>query len=87
MVNSYTAPHPARRWQPLAMIVSAGAFQRKGFGLTTFQAGLVSSILYRFAAAFMMFWGAHSDRAGERCWHTALPLLVIASGLVGVASP
>lgn len=33
----------------------------------------------------MMFWGAHSDRTGERRRRTALPLLVIASGLVGVA--
>ncbi|MFC0406661.1 MFS transporter [Roseomonas elaeocarpi] len=62
-------------WQPQLL---------KSFGLTNFQAGLVNSIPYGFAAALMMFWGAHSDRTGERRWHTALPLLVIASGFVGV---
>ena len=53
--------------------------------LNTFQTGLVNSIPYGLAAALMMFWSAHSDRTGERRRHTALPLLVIASGLVGVA--
>jgi len=62
-------------WQPQLI---------KSFGLTNFQTGLVNSIPYGFAAALMLFWGAHSDRTGERRWHTALPLIVIASGFVGV---
>ena len=62
-------------WQPQLI---------KSFGLTNFQTGLVNSIPYGFAAALMLFWGAHSDRTGERRWHTALPLMVIAAGFVGV---
>jgi len=63
-------------WQPQLI---------KSFGLTNFQAGLVNSIPYGFAVALMMFWGVHSDRTGERRWHTAAPLLVIAIGLLGVS--
>ncbi|MGT2488400.1 MFS transporter [Methylobacterium oryzae CBMB20] len=58
-------------WQPQLL---------KSFGLTTFQTGLVNAIPYGIAAALMLFWGAHSDRTGERRWHTALPLIVIALG-------
>ncbi len=64
-------------WQPQLI---------KSFGLTNFQTGLVNAIPYGFAAALMMFWGLHSDRTGERRWHTALPLLVIAAGLLCVSA-
>ena len=63
-------------WQPQLI---------KSFGLTNFQTGLVNSIPYGFAAALMMFWGIRSDRTGERRWHTAVPLLVIAAGLLCVS--
>lgn len=59
-------------WQPQLI---------KGFGLTNVQTGLVNAIPYGFAAALMMVWGLHSDRTGERRWHTAAPLLVIAVGV------
>jgi MFS transporter, ACS family, tartrate transporter len=62
-------------WQPQLL---------KSFGLTTFQTGLVNAIPYGVAAALMLFWGAHSDQTGERRWHTALPLIVIALGFAGV---
>ena len=62
-------------WQPQFL---------KSFGLTTFETGFVNSIPYGIAAALMMFWGAHSDRTGERRWHTALPLIIIAVGFAGV---
>ncbi|MEE7493743.1 MFS transporter [Methylobacterium oryzae] len=62
-------------WQPQLL---------KSFGLTTFQTGLVNAIPYGIAAALMLFWGAHSDRTGERRWHTALPLIVIALGFAGI---
>ena len=63
-------------WQPQLI---------KSFGLTNFQTGLVNSIPYGFAAGLMMFWGLHSDRTGERRWHAAIPLLVIATGLAAVS--
>ncbi|MBP2309623.1 MFS transporter [Azospirillum melinis] len=62
-------------WQPQLI---------KSFGLTNFETGLVNSIPYGIAAALMMFWGMHSDRTGERRWHTALPLMVISAGVIGV---
>ena len=62
-------------WQPQLI---------KSFGLTNFQTGIVNSIPYGIAAALMLFWGAHSDRTGERRWHTALPLALIAAGFLGV---
>lgn len=48
----------------------------KAFGVTNFQTGLISALPYACGAAGMAFWGAHSDRTGERTWHVALPLLV-----------
>lgn len=62
-------------WQPQLL---------KSFGLTDFQTGLVNAVPYGFATALMLLWGAHSDRTGERRWHTALPLAVIDLGFVGV---
>ncbi|MBY6266045.1 MFS transporter [Azospirillum sp. 412522] len=62
-------------WQPQLI---------KSFGLTNFETGLVNSIPYGVAAALMMFWGMHCDRTGERRWHTALPLMVISAGVIGV---
>jgi len=52
-------------WQPQMI---------KEFGLTNMQVGLVNTIPYALAAALMLGWGRHSDRTGERLWHTVLPL-------------
>lgn len=61
-------------WQPQLL---------KSFGLTDLQTGLVNSIPYGLAAALMVFWGLNSDRTGERRWHTALSLLLIAAAVAG----
>jgi len=61
-------------WQPQLL---------KSFGLTDMQTGLVNSIPYGLAAALMVFWGLNSDRTGERRWHTALSLLLIAAAVAG----
>ena len=50
-----------------------------------FKVGLLSMIPWGIAAAFMVFWGSHSDRTGERRWHVAGALLIGMSGLVGLA--
>jgi MFS family permease len=62
-------------WQPQIL---------KGFGLTTLQTGFVNAIPYGIASVLMILWGRHSDRTGERRWHTALALLLIAGGLAGL---
>jgi nitrate/nitrite transporter NarK len=40
---------------------------------------------YLVGAVGMIFWGAHSDRWGERKWHAAIAFLFIIAGL-GLAS-
>ncbi|WP_374524636.1 MFS transporter [Sphingopyxis sp.] len=55
-------------WQPQFL---------KSFGLSDFTTGLVNSIPYGVATIAMLLWGYHSDRTGERRWHTAIPLLLI----------
>ncbi len=48
------------------------------YGLDDLSIGFVTAIPYVFAAVVMVLWGRHSDRANERRWHIALPLLVAA---------
>jgi len=48
----------------------------KTFGVTNFQTGLIAALPYACGAAAMVFWGAHSDRTGERTGHVAFPLVL-----------
>lgn len=61
-------------WQPQLL---------KSFGLTVMQTGLVNSVPYVIAAVLMILWGRHSDKTAERRWHTAIPLALIACGMLG----
>lgn len=54
----------------------------KSFGLDNFTTGLVNAIPYGLASILMIVWGRSSDRSGERRWHTALRLFLIAGGLL-----
>lgn len=63
-------------WQPQLL---------KSFGLGVMEIGLINSIPYAIASILMVWWGRHSDRTGERRWHTAIPLLLIGVGM-GLAS-
>jgi MFS family permease len=63
-------------WQPQIL---------KGFGLTNLQTGFLNSVPYGIASVLMILWGRHSDRTGERRWHTALALLLISGGLAALA--
>lgn len=49
------------------------------------KVGLVSIIPWGLAALFMVYWGAHSDRTGERRWHIAGSLMLTIAGLVMLA--
>ncbi|MGE5725076.1 MAG: MFS transporter [Acidobacteriota bacterium] len=51
-------------------------------GVSDFVIGLLSTIPYIAAAVSMVLVGMHSDRSGERRWHTALPAFVGAAGLL-----
>jgi D-galactonate transporter len=49
------------------------------------KVGLLSMIPWGLAAIAMVVWAAHSDRTGERRWHSAGGLIMGIVGLVGLA--
>jgi sugar phosphate permease len=51
----------------------------KGTSVTTQT--VVTALPYAFGFFTMLLNGAHSDRTGERRWHTALPMLLGAAGM------
>jgi nitrate/nitrite transporter NarK len=62
-------------WQPQLL---------KSFGLSNLQTGFVNAIPYGIATVLMVLWGRHSDKSGERRWHTAIPLLLAAGGFTAL---
>jgi len=50
---------------------------------SNFAIGLLMMIPFIAALIGMIAWGRHSDRTGERRWHTALPPLIGGIALVG----
>ncbi len=66
-------------WMPT--IIQELGIDKKDFLLV----GLISMIPWGLAAVAMVVWGAHSDRTGERRWHSAGGLLVGIVGLLGLA--
>jgi ACS family tartrate transporter-like MFS transporter len=50
----------------------------QGMGFSNFEIGLLVALPYAAAGAAQFAWGRHSDRAGERIWHVALPSLLSA---------
>ena len=63
-------------WQPQFL---------KSFGLTNTETGFVNSIPYAFTVVAMILWARHSDRTGERRFHTAVPLLLTATGFAVIS--
>jgi MFS family permease len=53
-------------------------------GLSDMRVGLLGALPYVAAWVAMQVNGWHSDRGGERRWHSALPLLIAAAGLLGL---
>lgn len=60
-------------WQPQMI---------KSFGLTNLQVGLVNAIPFGIGSIALYLWSRDSDRRRERLWHTAIPLIVSAAGLM-----
>jgi MFS transporter, ACS family, tartrate transporter len=54
-------------------------------GVSNFMIGVLSAIPYIAAAIAMVAVGLHSDRSGERRWHTAVPAFAGALALTGAA--
>jgi MFS family permease len=65
----------------LPQIVS-GLQDQFGVKFSLVQIGLVTAIPYAVGAIVMILNARHSDRTGERVWHTAIPAFL---GAVGVA--
>ncbi|MBI5520364.1 MAG: MFS transporter [Desulfovibrio sp.] len=58
-----------------------------GPGSSPVRVGLLSAIPYLGGVVGMVLVGRHSDRTGERRWHTAGPLLVSAAGFLLSLAP
>jgi ACS family tartrate transporter-like MFS transporter len=54
-------------------------------GLSYFWTGMAGALPFLATAIVMVLVGIHSDRTGERCWHTALPAFGAAAVLVAAA--
>jgi ACS family tartrate transporter-like MFS transporter len=65
-------------WLPLII----KAFSKS---LSDFQIGLIAMLPYAIAAVAMVLWSRRSDRAGERKFYSAFPLLVGGIALGGLA--
>ncbi|MGV4297931.1 MFS transporter [Pandoraea pneumonica] len=63
-------------WQPQFL---------KSFGLTNVETGFINSVPYAITIVAMVFWSRHSDKTGERRMHTAIPLLLTASGFAVIS--
>jgi MFS family permease len=62
----------------------------KSFGLTNFMTSLVVTVPFLFGSIATIVWARHSDRRGERLYHTALPAFLAAAGLgacIAISSP
>lgn len=60
----------------------------QGLGLEKtdyFKIGLLSSIPWGLAAIAMVYWGHHSDRSGERRWHSTAGFALVIVGMVLLA--
>jgi ACS family tartrate transporter-like MFS transporter len=57
----------------------------RAFGVSNFQAGLVTALPYVVGVISIVWWGRHSDRTLERRFHLALPLFVASAG-IGVST-
>ncbi|WP_321797507.1 MFS transporter [Caballeronia sp. J97] len=54
----------------------------KSLGHSDQMTGVIAAIPYFAACVFMVFWGRHSDRTGERFWHVVIPAWIAAAGFV-----
>jgi MFS family permease len=60
-------------WQPQII---------KSFGLTDMQTGILNALPFGIASVLTVLWAQSSDKIGERVWHTAIPLALIAGSIV-----
>jgi ACS family tartrate transporter-like MFS transporter len=57
-------------------------------GLSDIRVGLLGAVPYAVAFVAMQVNGWHSDKCGERRWHSTVPLFIAATGSLGlIAQP
>jgi MFS transporter, ACS family, tartrate transporter len=54
----------------------------KAFGVSNFNAGVITAVPYLVGAIGMIVWSAHSDQTAERKWHAVIAFLFIIGGLI-----
>jgi len=55
---------------------------KKLSGLSNFEVSLIAALPYCFGFVTILLVGWHSDKTGERRWHTAISMAAASSGLV-----
>ncbi len=55
-------------------------------GLSSVEVGVVTAAPYLVGAVGMILWSRSSDRTGERKWHTVIPFLCMAAGLLSASA-
>jgi ACS family tartrate transporter-like MFS transporter len=53
----------------------------KGFGVSNSAVGFIAAIPFAVAIFVQLYWTGHSDRSGERIWHTACACFLGGAGL------
>ncbi|GAA5173285.1 MFS transporter [Pseudonocardia eucalypti] len=61
--------------------IISGMQQQYGVKFSLVQVGLITAIPYAVGAVVMLLNARHSDRSGDRVWHTAVPAFVGAAGV------
>ena len=59
----------------------------QSMGYSNLAIGPIIAFLSVMGMIAMIAWGRSSDRKKERIWHTALPMLIAATGLIVVSTP
>ena len=54
----------------------------KGLPFNCYADGSLNMIPFGLAAAFMIVWGVHADKSGNKSLNTAIPLFVTSFGLL-----
>jgi len=55
---------------------------KKMSGLSNFEVSLIAALPYCFGFVTILLVGWHSDKTGERRWHTAISMMAASAGLV-----
>lgn len=73
---AYFASYTFAFWYPTIL--------KRWSGLSDARVGVLGALPYAAGFVLMLANGWHSDRTGERHWHAAIPLFVVAAGMLGL---